>query len=360
MSNLERQLRAHRFGEIYRVQLLDYTDKIIRDLTEFSGGSIEYNLNRPIRGGGTLEVATQAPELDIATGRDRVKITYEVRDTDIAWDLGVFLLNMPEVEFDDDTGMKLASIGLKDKLTILDEHQITDPYSLAPGENITDYIKAIFDSLDEPHVMIEDSDMTTETGFHWEVGTPLLRVINDLLEFINYFSLYTNGSGYFVAEKYRHPEQRQFAWHFERGFEGIHLPRWTRSRDWHGVPNSVTIKTAGTEEQESIYATVLNTDPNDEFSYQARGNRWISLTEEVQEAKNIQELQAVAERRMIEVSSKVTNIEFMHAPLNIWPNDRVGLNTRDYVGNGTVSKWSLNLSPGSLMSTSIREVERFV
>lgn len=342
--------------EEWYVDLLNENDQLIRRLDEFSGGSYEQNVFSTIRGGGSLDLKFQG-EPDISWGSSRVKIWYREASSSTVWPMGVFLISVPRMDYDDETDMLDCQVAIIDKLAVLDQDAVDGSFSLAAGVNVTRAVKDLILSAGESRMSVTDSDHTLSSGRVWEAGTTKLRVINDLLDSINYWALWADGDGFYRTSPYIEPKDRPVSFEFNYGDTSIHLPSWTKEQDWFEVPNKVVLVTHGDDEEPALIGTATNTDPSSPYSYPSRGGRWIVLTETGVEAVDQATITAMARRRLTEASSKVTNLDVTHAVANLWPNDRVRFSTPVYTGTATVSSYSVDLHPGSLVEATWREVD---
>src|SRR5690606_14890171 len=111
-----------------------------------------------------------------------------------------FLIEAPADEYNDDRGTITTSIKIMDKLAVLLQDEVDASYSLPAGTTITDAVRALIISTGEVKMAITDSDLTLPAGQVWEVGTPKLRIVNDLLSMINYNPLWCDGYGIYRAE----------------------------------------------------------------------------------------------------------------------------------------------------------------
>lgn len=341
--------------EEWYVELLRKDDTIKRRLHEFSGGRYEQNVFSTIRGGGSINLRYDG-ESDIDWGSDRVKIWYREHTSDLSIPMGVFLISRPKTDHDDETNVSDAQVAIIDKLAVLDQDMADGSFSLPKGTNVTRAVKDLILSAGETRMSITDSTRTMSAGRVWEAGTSKLRIINDLLDSINYWALWCDGEGFYRTSPYIEPDKRPIAFEFNYGSTSIHLPQWTKEQDWFEVPNKVVLVTHGDDETPAIIGVDTNTDPVSPYSYQARG-RWIVHTETGVEATDQATINAMATRRLRELSSKVTNLEVTHAVANLWPNDRVRFRTPIYSGTATVSSYSIDLTPGSLVDATWREVD---
>lgn len=344
------------FQEEFSVTLLDANDQIIRPLYEYTGGgSLEQNMNRTIRGGGSIDVRfIGTPKIDF--GSDRVQIHRHVRGQKEPLSLGIYLIEAPTMNTNDENEVVDTTLSLLDKLAILDQDEIFETFGVGENEVVTDVVGDIIESATTSKYSIEKSSKTMNRSKTWEPGTSKLDIINDLLESINYFSLWANKDGIFIGEPYLTPDKRSVSHVFEYGPRSLHKPQRSVSQDWFAIPNQIVLHARGDGEDEGLTAVWRNEDPESPYSIPSRG-RVISLTEDA-DSVDQETLDALAARRGVDVSSKVTNITVEHAIMDIWPNDLVELVTPVYEGSATVSKWSLSLEPGAQMQATWREVSR--
>src|SRR5699024_2279451 len=109
--------------------------------------------------------------------------------------VGVYMPAAPVHEWDD--GARTYTVELLDKLSMLDTDIITDSrgnaetYSVPKGTNIIKRVKAIIADLGEesPAIVEDDADETSQSDMVFPSGTSRLKIINDLLDAANYFSL---------------------------------------------------------------------------------------------------------------------------------------------------------------------------
>lgn len=346
---------GHR-SEEYVWRLLDRSGGIIGTLDGVTDGKVEHSIFTTIKGGGSLTFAGDTPpEWD----RVQVQPWYRAESTTgqvIEWPLGVFLASSPAADHGD-AGITY-SVDLYDRLLIPHEDRFGHSYSLPAGTSIVGAIREILDGLGwNPRHVIEDSDSATANPRVWDADATKLRIINDLLESINYGSLYCDGYGIYRAEHYTPPQSRPTMFAFIDSENGIYSPDFTYEHDTFGVPNRVIVQTNGTDEEPGMIATAENIDPASPFSHPAR-DRWVTDEPEEVEAVDLETLQSIADRRLSEKSQVVTSIEVSHYPLDFDLNGAVTFR-RDAQGVNVlavVQKWSLDTTPGALQKSTIREV----
>lgn len=359
-------LAGHRVEE-YWAQLLDGDDNLVRDLEEFQGGTYEESRFATIRGGGSIDCVfeTVADYLEVDWGSARIMLWYtpaaNLPDKEVTgWPLGVFLVEAPTAEHDDENGTVRVTIKIMDKLAVPAQDDIDASFSLPAGTNVVDAVVDLLVGMGETKIAATGSSETLTAGLVWEADTTKLKVINDLLAMINYTPLWVDGYGTYRVEPYVSDDQRSPAYRFETGEASIHAPRWSRTHDWFDVPNRYKLVSSGDEDTEAMVATVTNQDGNDnlpvEYSVAARG-RVIARTETGVEATSQAVLEERAMRAIRSASYRVVNLEVEHAMTPTRTGDVIEFITPAYEGRATISKYSVSLVAGSLVSGTWRQID---
>lgn len=344
-------LTSHR-QESWRAELLDEQDRFLRHIPGALSSSIDYSIHNTVQSGGTIVIKRFDTDLDnLQWQSDRIRIFKKSGETEKP--LGTFLIASPKVEYTE-TGI-VWSVDLLDKMTVIDQDAIETSYSLAAGSVVTDAVTSLINSAGEYSIAMTASTRTLTKAQVWPPGTTKLRIINDLLDTINYFSLSCNKQGQYVVKPYVLPAQRPIVYEFVEGSNAIFKPSWSREQDIFKVPNKVILTTTGSLDTDALVATATNEDPRSPYSYQSRG-RWISLAESNIEAADQATLNSMARRRLVEASSPTATIEFQHAEVDLELHDRVRFFADGHDVTSTVYTMKYDLQVGGLISTSLREV----
>lgn len=342
-------LTGHRV-EDWWVELLDRNDTPLGRLRGVTGGRLDQNVHAIISGGGTLHLQDLGQDIDWLSAR--VQPWYSVAGHE-PWPLGIFLPSAPTAGYSP-TGRRW-SVELLDKLAILDQDKVDGSYSLPAGTNVTLAVQEVIMSAGEDRVAITASSETLTSGMVWEAGTSKLRIVNDLLASINYFSLRADGHGRYVAQPYTRPEDRELNWEFLEGARAIHSPDFTRDEDLASVPNKVVLVSSAAIDEPAMVGVATNEDPSSRFSYQSRG-RWITHTEDLVEATSQEVLDGLAARKLADLSAATATLSVEHAALPLQLNDAVRFVTAGVETRGVVQKMSQALEVGALTRSTIREV----
>ncbi len=338
----------------WEITLLDSADRVIGPLRGVTGGTITLSANTRLRASGSLTIQDTGQDVNWLT--DRVRVVYRARDRrarSMTWPVGVFLMSAPTAAHT--SAGTSRDVDLSSRLAVLDEDCLEASTTLPAGRRVTDAVEALIASTGEDGVSITPSDRTLASAMVWEAGTPVLTVINDLLDSANYFSLHPDGDGVLTAAPYVRPAARPVAWAFTAGEAAIHSADWSRDQDTAAVPNRVVLVGQGNGDTPALVATAENTDPASPFSREARG-RWITHTETGVEASTQAVLDGLARRRLIDLSTPTATIQAAHLPLPLAPNDRVTWDTAGHAATATIQEIKADLTATSLCTTKLREV----
>jgi hypothetical protein len=290
-------LRTHRSQERWDWELLDNQDNFMGSFSGVTAGSLKANIAAPIRSGGSLTWKGKEEPDWISM---RVRPVYHARRIDgtiIEWPYGVYIPSTPVPTWN---GLYLsADVELYDKTLVLKEDAVDATFVLPAGTVVTTAIRDIILGTGETKQSIVDSTATLVNAMTWPTGTPKLTIVNELLDTINYFSLFCDDAGWYRAEPYVPTEGRGVMWDFHDGEGSLVRPNWKHTKDYFGKPNKVILTSQGSGDVPAMTATATNTDVTDPLGYGGkRGSRWVTVTEEGVEATSQAVLNDLAQRRL--------------------------------------------------------------
>lgn len=347
-------LVGHR-SEAWRWDLLTLTDAPAGMLDGVEGAQLDFSIHNTIRSGGSLTWSgSDAPDWM----RIRLQPWYTLATMDgdeMSWPLGVFIPAAPKVSYTDDG----ASVGVElyDKLLVLDQDKVEATHTEVAGAVVTERIRALIASTGEYLIAVEDSGETLSAPMVWEAGTSKLAIINDLLDAINYFSLWCDGYGTYRADPYTAPTSRPLAREFLDDEHSIYAPDFTHDRDDFNVPNKLVLVARSDGETEALISTATNVDPASPYSYPSRG-RWLTHVETDVEATSQAVLDGIASRRLAEKAQVASTFDIEHALIPLDLNALVAFR-RSPAGihaHAVVQKMSIDTATGALVATTLREV----
>lgn len=347
-------LTTHR-RERWVVDLLDaQTEKLLADVRATSG-RVDWNVNATIRSSCSLTVE------DLA-GYDwrqvRVRIRYVLDGPGGGeWPIGVFLPATPTEQWD---VARSESVEMYDKMVILEDDKTATAWAYSKGQNLIAAVVQVIQSTGETSIQIPPSSKTLSASMTWEVGTSKLRIVNDLLEAADYFSIWCDGMGRYRSDPYSAPGDRPVVWDFvDHPQTSIYLSRFEREQDGFHVPNRV-VMIGRSEDQETPppYATAQNQDPDSEWSFQARG-RWITYTEEGVEAADGETLDSLAARKLRDLTGASRTLTLRHAMIPLDPNDVVRVRADEVLDTlASVQTMQVDLETGAIVTSTLREVQK--
>lgn len=348
LSDYQRKQLSGSRAPSWEVTLLDNKDFPIRRVV-IENGSVEIAPYEKLKGSASLTLS------DI-TGIDflshRVKITYHTGIIGIKpWDVGVYVFTSPK-EYVYEHGRIVYEVDLLTKLALLDSVELSEPLSIETGANLVESAASLVASVDA-NVVYTPSTETAREAMTFPTGENLLKVVNELLQAANYWSVMVSGTGMFTLEPYSDPDSREVSWEFLEGEESITIPDMSMEQDLTSVPNKVICHTSGTDTQPALVAVAINDDPKSPYSITSRG-RVITKTYQV-DAASQETLQQLAYRRLQESSSPVATYEISHGIVpGLRGHDVVLLSYKDTIVKTTVQKMSMNLTFDSLSHTVLR------
>lgn len=331
--------------------LLDAQDRPLGALDGVTGGSADIVAQSTLGGSGKLTLDDLGQGIDWMQNRVRVSF----HDGGVTWPVGTYLLSSPVEKHN---AFKLGfEVGLLTKMNIPAEDTTPERFSMAVGDPVIPAVAALLQSTGETRIAVTPSDKVRTAEYTAPAGTSKLKIINELLGSVGYWSLWCDGSGQYRIEPYTDPASRPIAFEFRHGAESLHFPDWDREQNLSDVPNRVTLVTRGDQDTEGLISVAKNDDPTSPFSYQARGNRWIGPEAETVEAESQAVLDQLAARKLADLMAPVARLKVTHAMLDLDPNALVGFTPEDGRRRlATVQGMSVTFDPFTDVRAEWREV----
>lgn len=347
--------------ESWEVDVLDANDEFQYTLGRMLAARVTQNRYLTIRGGAYVEfVPDPARPVNFLNERLRIWQYVQVRGHRLCWPWLTGLPQSPELARSS-TGQAIR-VDLLDKMSVLDQDVLPDSYSLPAGTLVTGAVRQLILDAGEPagSIAITDSPLMLRAPMSWEGMTSRLRIINDLLDTISYFSIWCDGGGKFQAAPYTLPADRVPVRQFVAGPESVHKARMFRKQDLAGIPNRVICRTRPAYDTPALQHTEDNTNPDSPFSYQGRGNRWLVDAQDGVEAADLPTLVAMTKRAMAEKLAPTATWAVEHASMPIYPNQAaifqpLGMEPMLI----TVASTEITLSVGADVKAQWQEVPRW-
>jgi len=342
-------LTGHRV-ECIRVEWLNRMEKLLGVLDGVESGSLSWQAYADLPGSGTLVLEERNQQIN--TSSDRIRVWWVVEGYG-EWALGVYVLASPSRSYTADGSSR--ELTLLDKLTIPRNDCLTETLQFTAGSNIIASAVSVLQSTGETAIAYTTSDSTLSNDISWPPGTTKQQVINDLLTTAGYSSLWTDRLGQFRMEPYVAPADRPVIWEFKSGDTSIHLPDWKYELPLWDATNMVVLTSKADDDDNVMYASAVDQNPDSPTSIVNMGRVLNPIIEENVEARDQVDLQAQANRKLLDNSNTVGRITVQHAPVPLWFNDAVWFSSQGQTFRATVINQSLELTPGALVQAEWRQ-----
>lgn len=343
----------------FRYELVDYTGVVLGDLDGIvEGGSLEQNWLSDIKRTARFQIRDTG-EIDYLSDQIRPYVRwflppYGPADW-VEWPQGTFLLSSPKRRASA-AGVVTREVSAYDRLQIFTDTKATDRYAVAAGAVVTDAIKAILDNIGVPYLLTASSS-TLPTAKEWEPGTSFLRIVNDLLDVINYDSLSFDEDGRALVQPYRLPSSRPDEYTYADDADGLIVPEVEQELDLFGVANQWVL-TVSDPDRPVLRSVYTNNSPGSPTSTVRRG-RTITDFRTEQDAVDQATLDAKVSRLAFEASQVYEAIPFDTALMPIHSgNDAYRLAYGPLAVNARYveQSWSMDLQVGAKMKHRARRM----
>lgn len=294
---------------------------------------------------------------DIDWLNDRVQpfCMLKMPDGWVEWSLGIFLLNSPKKR--EQNKQVYRNIEAYDGLQILLDDKFDSRYTIVSGTKYITAINNIFFTLGISKINIPNTDAALAITKEFEIGTPKLRAINELLGELNYTSLWVDERGYYTAMPYIILSDRAIDYTYEDNELSVIYNGLEEELDLFSVPNKFVVVQSNAETN-PLVSTYTNENPGSITSTVNRGRTIV----DVREVDNIADQTALdnyTKRIAFEASQIYGHIEFDTAimPMHSYSDllqvkySSLGINDR-YVE----TNWTIPLQTGGRMKHSARKV----
>ncbi len=321
------------------------------ELTGVKACAVDENLEASLKASGSLSVTGgwQPESLDemvrvystsTAPGEEPVTVCH-----------GTFMVSVPESSYacrGPSTEADLYSV-----LKILQDTMLTDALSMPAGTPTVGFAASLVEGA-RLRAVADPSAHAVSSPHAWDIGTPVLDVVNDCMGWAGFSSAGVDGYGNVVLRAYADPSGREpvaVLSDRERGgpIGGVDV---TREHDPSGVPN-VSIVVYSPQEGEPQAACVRNDDPSSAFSTVSR-SREICRYEEVTELSGPPSAKALSNLR-----SAMRVVDKYGVDMLWWPVDVGDVVRIDYAGmgvrvDGVLVKRSVSMTPALRCSCTVR------
>lgn len=333
--------------EYFKYELLTDSNELIGEISSIENASVTYSSLSRLKQKATINITLDT--LSKINVNNRIRIIHVINGTETT--IGTFLITTPCQEIN--PLFKYVNMECYSTLWLLDANKTTSRHVVGVGTNVANEIKRMISDYGV-QVFIEDSPKSTSVTREWEIGTPILDICNDLLQSINYTSLYVDKDGNFIAKPYSVPNDREIDFEYsEDDIDNIIESNLTSTLDYFNIPN-VFVKYVNNPDTPELIALYENTNPQSPTSTVNRPRNVHS--EEVSDVSDIQTLMDMCKRDLENVTSTYHRVSIKTAinPLHNFMNT-IYVNLNGINGRFTETDWNIECITGGTMTHELRE-----
>lgn len=284
---------------------------------------------------------------------DRVRPVLIINE--VEYPCGVFIATTLDTKIV--AGQEILSMEAYSPLYLANRVQIEGGYTIKAGTNYLTAVQELLRYAGITNYEAEDTTLTLAADrADWDIGTPVLDVVNELLSEINYRSAWVDLTGCVRLTKYVAPSADNIAHTYGAGAYSIVSEDASVSTDYFSKANVFRAVCDSPDLDEPLVATVENSDPNSPYSTVTLGVR-ILHTEKVDGVPDLATLQERAENMLTKSLQTTETVQFVTALCPVhqcW--DTVGLALDAVTGIYTEIGWSMVLDASGEMSHTAERV----
>jgi len=305
----------------------------------------------------TYEEDTYIPKKDVINYlSDRIKPYMEVEMESGVWvefPLGVFLLNSP-TRVDQVKGV-YRDIEAYDQLVVLQEDKLlwNRTFWGYPPEIVTDLLV----SMGFKRSMISIPPGTKYGTWNFSMGTPVIEVVNKLLDSCGYTPLWTDANGVFRSSPYILPSDRSTDYTYQDDDLSVIYNGIDEELDLFNTANYFIVIQSNVE-QAPLWASKANNDPTSPLSTVSTGRRIVDYRE-VDNLPTQADVEAYVDRLYQETTMAYEKIKFKTALMPIHEYQdclRVIYSELEINDRYIETAWRMPLRVGGTMEHEARKV----
>lgn len=269
-----KQLHSNRAVK-YRYELLNRDGVKIGELTVKPGGTITLNSLAEIKRTATF-VIKETSDIDWLNDRIRPVFCLKMPGGWAEWPLGTFLMSSPTTRLENKE--RYRDVEAYDESLILVEDRFDNRYIVPVGTSYISAIETILGSAGIWKIKIASHPGTTNVAKEFEIGTSKLTAINQLLSEINYTSIWVDEYGFFTAQPYIIPAEREAEYTYKNDQLSIIHPGSILEEDLFSIPNKWVL-VATNPERAPLRSVYVNNSPTSRTSTISRGRTIVDYRE---------------------------------------------------------------------------------
>lgn len=289
-------------------------------------------------------------EIDFLTDRLRPVIILN----GVEYPMGVYVITTETLRYD--SGVMQKDIEGYSLLYLAQRKRIEERVHIAAGKNYGTVIFELLVSCGISAIEADETDLTFAAAREdWDIGTPIIEIVNELLAEINYNEVWVDLNGVVRLTKYRQPTLETIKHTYSEGEYSLIESAYTKKSDRYGKYNVFRVICDSPDLDEPMVAISENNVDESPFSIARLGR--ILYTTKIDSTPSKAALQAYADRLRNQSLQETEEVEFFTAPVpdhNAF--DTVALGNGGLTGIYTETEWRLQLSPGASMYHKARRV----
>ncbi|AVO23032.1 hypothetical protein [Bacillus phage Anath] len=305
----------------------------------------------------TYEEDTLIPKTDVINYlSDRIKPYMEVEMPDGNWvefPLGVFLLNSP-TRSDQVKGV-YRDVEAYDQLVVLQEDRAlwNRTFWGNPHEEVAD----LLESLGFNRKFISIPPTTKSSVWNFPIGTPIIEIINKMLDTAGYTPLWVDSNGVFRSSPYILPSDKPAEYTYQDNDMSVIYNGMNEELDLFNTANYFIVIQSNVEKA-PLWKARANNDPLSPLSTVSTGRRIVDYRE-VDNLETQAELDAYTERLLQETTMAYSKIKFETAlmPFHEYQDCiRVRYSELEIDDRFIETGWKMQLKVGGTMEHEARKV----
>jgi hypothetical protein len=341
----------------FRYDLLDKNNQKITELKSVISGEVSFNSLAEIKRTAKF-VLKEDEKIDWLNDRIQPFVLFKMPDGNWAeFSMGIFMLSSPKRVYENNTITR--RIDAYDLSLILKQDKFTDRYSIGRGAKYYDAIIKILASagINISDINIQQTNKVLDRDLEFEIGTEKKTAINQLLNEINYTSLFVDENGIFTSYQYVSPSDRESEITYQDDQYSVLYPNIEEELDLFDVANVFSVVVTNPDTVPLTY-TYENDNPNSITSTVNR-NRKIVDYREIDNISDLNTLENYVKRIAFEASQIYTHLIFNTAIMPIHGYSNI-LNLKDTKmdinDKYSETSWRMYLETGGKMEHTVRKV----
>lgn len=344
----------------FRYELYDSAGTYLRDLDNVTSCTVRQNWLADIKRTATMSIRDTGV---INFLSDRILpwirlylAPYGPQDW-VEWPQGFFSLASP-IRSASASGQVTREVQGYDLLQQVADVRATDRYVITAGTPYITALRTLLNAVGLPYPTTYPPTFTTlPAAREWDLGTPYLKIVNELLGSLNYESLSFGETGRATVRAYGTPAARGEEYVYADDARGLMVPDHQQVMDLFNIPNQ-WILAVSTPDRPALRSVYTNTDPGSPTSTVRRG-RTITAEPEFVDAADQATLDAMTARRAFEASQVYEAIEFstalmpMHSGNDVY---RIQYGPLAISAKYAEHSWEMELRAGARMRHRARRV----